>query len=53
MQVEKVLKECFVEVLENIEPAKLVKNKCKFSPDSLIIDNNEIRLPANKKIHLD
>lgn len=52
MQVKQILKDSFFEVLKNIEPSKLVDNKCNFNENQIIINKEVINLPKNKKIHL-
>ncbi|APW66113.1 hypothetical protein LPB137_09720 [Poseidonibacter parvus] len=52
MQVKEILKDSFFEVLKNIEPSKLIDNKCEFKQNEIIINNEVITLPQNKRIHL-
>jgi len=52
MQVKQILKDSFFEVLKNIEPSKLIDNKCDFKENEIIINGQVIKLPKNKKIHL-
>lgn len=52
MQVKEILKNSFFEVLKNIEPSKLISNKCVFKENEILINNEIIPLPKNKKIHL-
>jgi glycerate-2-kinase len=52
MQIKDSLKNSFLNVLENIEPSKLIENKCEFSENTIIINNEEIKLPKDKNIHL-
>lgn len=54
MQITDILKDSFIEVLKDIEPSKLINNKCIFNKDTneIIIDNQIISLPRDKKIHL-
>ena len=52
MQVKELLKDSFFEVLKNIEPNKLISNKCEFKDNQIIINKESITLPKDKKIHL-
>ncbi|MAC83773.1 MAG: glycerate dehydrogenase [Arcobacter sp.] len=52
MQVKKILKDSFFEVLKNIEPKRLINNKCIFKENEIIINDEIISLPKDKKIHL-
>jgi len=52
MQIKEIFKDSFFEVLKDIEPSKLINNKCKFNENEIIIDNKKIPFPKNKKIHL-
>ena len=52
MQVKQILKDSFFEVLKNIEPSKLIDNKCNFNENQIIINEEIIKLPKDKKIHL-
>ena len=52
MQVKELLKDSFFEVLKNIEPNKLISNKCEFKDNQIIINKESISLPKDKKIHL-
>ena len=52
MFLKQILKDSFFEVLENIEPSKLITNKCTFKDNQIIINQEKISLPENKKIHL-
>ena len=52
MQIKQILKDSFFEVLKDIEPSKLITNKCKFEKNEIIIDNQIIKLPKDKKIYL-
>ena len=47
MQVKKILKDSFFEVLTDIEPSKLINNRCTFNENELIINNQKIALPKN------
>ena len=52
MQIKEILKDSFFEVLKDIEPSKLINNKCEFNENEIIIDKEKITLPKDKKIHL-
>jgi len=52
MQIREILKDSFFEVLKNIEPSKLIDNKCTFKENEILINNQIIPLPKDKKIHL-
>jgi len=52
MSIKQILKDSFFEVLENIEPSKLINTKCTFEENHIIINQEKISLPENKKIHL-
>lgn len=52
MQIKEIFKDSFFEVLKDIEPSKLINNKCEFTKNKIIIDKEEISLPKDKKIHL-
>jgi len=52
MSIKNQLKDSFFEVLNNIEPSKLINNKCIIKNNELIIQEQTITLPENKKIHL-
>lgn len=52
MQIKEILKDSFFEVLKDIEPSKLINNKCIFNKNEIIINNQIISLANNKKIHL-
>lgn len=52
MQIKEILRNSFFEVLKDIEPSKLIKNKCNFSQDAILINNERINIPKGKKIYL-
>lgn len=52
MQVKEKLKDSFFNVLKNIEPSQLINNKCTFKENEIIINDEVIPLPKDKKIHL-
>jgi len=52
MQIKQIFKDSFFEVLKDIEPSKLIKNKCEFNKNEIIIDKQKITLPKDKKIYL-
>lgn len=52
MQIKEILKDSFFKVLKDIEPRSLINNKCTFNKDEIIINNEIIKLPKDKKIHL-
>lgn len=52
MQVKEILRDSFFEVLKNIEPSKLIENKCSFTHNKITINNQTISMPKDKKIHL-
>ena len=52
MQVKEILKDSFFNVLKNIEPNRLINNKCTFKENEIIINDEIISLPKDKKIHL-
>lgn len=52
MQVKEILKDSFFNVLKNIEPSRLINNKCIFKENEIIIKDKVISLPKDKKIHL-
>jgi len=52
MSIKEILKDSFLEVLENIEPSKLINNKCTFQKNELLVNNKKTPIPEDKKIHL-
>lgn len=52
MQIKEQLKNSFFEVLKNIEPSKLINNKCSFKENTILINGKITHLPKDKKIHL-
>ncbi|MAD42528.1 MAG: glycerate dehydrogenase [Arcobacter sp.] len=52
MQVKEILTDSFFNVLKNIEPSKLIDNKCIFKEDKILINKKTISLAKDKKIHL-
>ena len=52
MPITQILKDSFLEVLVNIEPSKLINNKCTFHDKQIVINHEKISIPKNKKIHL-
>ena len=52
MQIKKIFKDSFFEVLKDIEPSKLINNKCEFNKNEIIINKQKITLPKDKKIYL-
>ena len=52
MQIKQILKDSFFEVLKNVEPSKILANKCTFKENQIVINNEIITLPKDKKIHL-
>lgn len=52
MQIKQTLRDSFINVLENIEPSKLIDKKCIFKDDKLYINEEIIPFPKDKKVHL-
>lgn len=52
MQIKELLKDSFFEVLKNVEPSKILSDKCTFKKNEIIINDEIVTLPNDKKIHL-